>query len=257
MNSKIGGAPEYFSTKLEAKILISSFFVLYNIFSNTDINGNTPLVQAVIKDNYEIFEFLFLKTLDLVERTLDPKNIGDLNKIDNFSIIKALTLSSQLGNSKMTNLILSRIESSPFATLLNKNNLASCISHLIINEDDDAVKKILQFNEKKIGTKLEASIFPATLKGSVTKVLFFNMGEDESEFTYKIMQGLREEGISSEMFHEQAKLDKQFKYAEKKGIEYVVIIGSKEMQSSTCIVKQLSSGVQQEMNTAKLVEFFR
>ncbi len=140
--------------------------LLYNIFSNTDINGNTPLIQAVINDNYEIFEFLFLKTLDLVERTLDPENIRDLNKINNFSIIKALTLSSQLGNSKITKLILSRIESSPFATLLNKNNLASCISHLIINEDDDAVKKILQFNEKKIGTKLEANIFPTILKGS-------------------------------------------------------------------------------------------
>jgi histidyl-tRNA synthetase len=116
----------------------------------------------------------------------------------------------------------------------------------------------ISFGVDRIYDVLEQlNLFPAELKGSVTKVLFFNMGELESVFAYTIMQSLRNQNISAEMYHEPAKLDKQFKYAEKKGIENIVIIGSKEMESSTCIVKQLSYGVQQEINTAKLVEFFR
>ena len=39
------------------------------------------------------------------------------------------------------------------------------------------------------------------------------------------MQQLRNNNIACELFHEQAKFDKQFKYAEKKKIPFVVIIG--------------------------------
>jgi histidyl-tRNA synthetase len=41
------------------------------------------------------------------------------------------------------------------------------------------------------------------------------------------MQDVRKNGISAELFHESVKLDKQFKYADKKKISFVVILGSK------------------------------
>ena len=102
----------------------------------------------------------------------------------------------------------------------------------------------------------QLNLFPEDLQGSGTAVLFFNMGSEEADFSYQIMQQLRGAGISSELYHESTKLDKQFKYAEKKGINNIVIIGSKEVANATCIVKNLKSGVQQEMNLNQLQEYF-
>ena len=92
----------------------------------------------------------------------------------------------------------------------------------------------------------ELQLFPEDLQVS-TKALFFNMGEKESDYAYKIMQEIRKSGIACELYHESSKLDKQFKYAEKKNITYVVIIGSKEIEQNSAILKNLSSGIQEDI----------
>ncbi len=58
------------------------------------------------------------------------------------------------------------------------------------------------------------------------------------------MQDLRERGIAAELYHEPSKFDKQFKYAEKKQVPYIVIIGSTELTEGTCVIKNIVSGVQ-------------
>lgn len=90
----------------------------------------------------------------------------------------------------------------------------------------------------------ELKLFPQGLQ-SVPMALFFNMGEKEAIFALGQMKNLRAEGISCEIFHEASKMDKQFKYAERKGIKYAIIIGSKEIESQTAVVKNLVSGEQQ------------
>lgn len=90
----------------------------------------------------------------------------------------------------------------------------------------------------------ELQLFPQGLQ-SVPMALFFNMGEKEAIFALGQMKNLRAEGISCEIFHEASKMDKQFKYAERKGIQYAIIIGSKEIESQTAVVKNLVSGEQQ------------
>ena len=82
------------------------------------------------------------------------------------------------------------------------------------------------------------------------------MGEKESFFAFDIMQGLRSNGIACELYHESSKIDKQFKYAEKKNIPFVIIIGSKEMEEGSCQVKNLSTGEQQVVSIKKLTDFF-
>src|SRR5665647_554498 len=77
----------------------------------------------------------------------------------------------------------------------------------------------------------ELNIFPEDINKS-TSVLFFNLGEKESAVAFKEMQVLRNNGISCELFYENAKLDKQFKYASKKNIPFAAIIGSNEMELS-------------------------
>jgi histidyl-tRNA synthetase len=90
----------------------------------------------------------------------------------------------------------------------------------------------------------ELKLFPENVRTG-TQVLFFNLGENESCSAYKLMQNLRGMGVCSELYHESAKMDKQFKYAEKKNIPYIIIIGSKEIEQNICTVKNLESGVQQ------------
>jgi histidyl-tRNA synthetase len=97
----------------------------------------------------------------------------------------------------------------------------------------------------------ELKLFPADVHTG-TKVLFFNLGDAESKQAFELVQQLRSKGISCELYHEQAKFDKQFKYAEKKQIPIVVIIGTKELETKTCNVKNLQTGVQESVSFADL-----
>lgn len=100
----------------------------------------------------------------------------------------------------------------------------------------------------------ELNCFPDEVQAG-TRVLFFNLGEAESKQAFGLMQQLRNHGIACELFHENTKFDKQFKYAEKKHIPYVVILGSEELTNGTCLVKDLRKGEQQSLAQDKLVDF--
>lgn len=101
----------------------------------------------------------------------------------------------------------------------------------------------------------ELNLFPETINTS-TKVLFFNLGEQESLAAFTAMQTLRNNGISCELFYETAKMDKQFKYANKKNIAYAIIIGSRELEQQTCIIKDLQKEEQQPIKIKDLLSYF-
>jgi histidyl-tRNA synthetase len=99
----------------------------------------------------------------------------------------------------------------------------------------------------------ELNLFPENLiTGS--KVLFFNLGDEEGKIAFQLLQQLRSRGISSELYPETVKMEKQFKYAEKKRIPYVVIIGSREMETGQCVLKNIETGKQQTMIAYDLLE---
>jgi histidyl-tRNA synthetase len=93
----------------------------------------------------------------------------------------------------------------------------------------------------------ELSVFPADVQTG-TEVLLFNLGEKESDKSMEVAGKLRAKGIRAEVYHEFAKMDRQFKYAEKKSIPFVLIIGEKELESGTCNIKKLSTGEQQTLS---------
>jgi len=98
----------------------------------------------------------------------------------------------------------------------------------------------------------ELQAFPENIQRGTTALLF-NTGDEQQHEILLLAEELRSEGIPCELFHEQAKFDKQFKYAERKSIPFVVILGSNEIQKGTIIVKHLSSGKQEEVDKKKLV----
>jgi histidyl-tRNA synthetase len=71
------------------------------------------------------------------------------------------------------------------------------------------------------------------------------------------VQALRRNDIAAELYHENTKMDKQFKYAEKKAIPYVVIIGSREMENAQAVVKDLQKGEQHTVDINEIISFFR
>lgn len=98
----------------------------------------------------------------------------------------------------------------------------------------------------------QLNLFPAELQVS-TQLLFFNTGEKEAKKAFETMQKLRSQGIRCELFHENLKFDKQFRYAEKKNIPFVAIIGEKELAENTCVVKDLRSGEQQTIQLDNII----
>jgi histidyl-tRNA synthetase len=101
----------------------------------------------------------------------------------------------------------------------------------------------------------ELNLFPSSVE-SGTKVLFFNLGDAESQTCFDLMQTLRKNGISAELYPESIKFDKQFKYAEKRNIPFVIIIGEKELSEKVANVKELKSGQQETISFKDLVARF-
>ena len=101
----------------------------------------------------------------------------------------------------------------------------------------------------------ELKLFPAGVHTG-TKLLFFNLGDAESKKAFELLQELRSKGVAAELYHENSKFDKQFKYAEKKQIPFIVIIGTKELESSTCNIKELATGVQETASFDELLKKF-
>jgi histidyl-tRNA synthetase len=100
----------------------------------------------------------------------------------------------------------------------------------------------------------ELKLFPEEVQAG-TQILFFNLGEAESKAAFTLMQKLRAKGVSCEIYHEYAKFDKQFKYADKKSITYAAIIGTKELLEGTCVIKNLKSGEQTTIKAAEIESF--
>ena len=100
----------------------------------------------------------------------------------------------------------------------------------------------------------ELHLFPADVYiGS--QVLFFNLGEKESREAFELAQELRNRSIRCEIYHEAAKFEKQFKYAEKKKIPFVIIFGEEEMKNNSCKVKNIITGEQTEIPLNALAKF--
>lgn len=93
----------------------------------------------------------------------------------------------------------------------------------------------------------ELGLFPETVT-TATKVMFLNFGEIQSFEVMQTIQKLRAANIKSEMYPDAAKIDKQFKYAEKRGIPFVV----KEISNGLFTLKNIISGEQVQVDFSTL-----
>lgn len=102
----------------------------------------------------------------------------------------------------------------------------------------------------------ELNVFPENIQRGTTALLF-HTGETQQQALLALAEDLRTEGVACELYHEQVKFDKQFKYAEKKAIPFVIILGSDEVQKGTIVVKNLASGKQEEVDFTSLIQLLK
>ena len=98
----------------------------------------------------------------------------------------------------------------------------------------------------------ELKLFPEDVNVG-TQVLFFNLGDTESKKAFELMQQLRNNNTRCELYPENTKMEKQFKYADKKNITFAVIIGTRELENNECRLKNLKTGEQQTISPEKLL----
>ncbi len=89
-----------------------------------------------------------------------------------------------------------------------------------------------------------------------TSVLFANLGEREQSYVIPVAKRLRDCGVAVEIYPDVAKLKKQFDYADKKGIPFLVIVGEEEMGRGVFNLKNLKSGEQSVLSESELVGWF-
>ena len=87
----------------------------------------------------------------------------------------------------------------------------------------------------------ELNLFPNLLDSSKS-FLFLNFGTDKISNLIDSVNQLRKDGIVCEIYPLDVKIKKQLDYANKKGIDFVVIIGDDELKKDIFKIKDMSKG---------------
>ena len=102
----------------------------------------------------------------------------------------------------------------------------------------------------------ELNLFPEK-NGDITEVIFLNFGPKEERYCLPYLQQLRRSGVNAEIYPDAAKLQKQMKYADQRGIPVVIMAGEDEMNNKTFTVKFMKEGRQEKIEAEKLIEIIK
>ena len=89
----------------------------------------------------------------------------------------------------------------------------------------------------------ELNLFPESV-GQSLDVLCLNFGDNEALAALRLVTALRKEGAKADLYPSNAKIQKQFKYANNRSVPYVILLGAQELENNSFVVKNMSSGEQ-------------
>lgn len=92
---------------------------------------------------------------------------------------------------------------------------------------------------------------------STTQVMLVNFGEAEAKFALSVLSEIQKSGISAELYPDSAKMKKQMKYADKKSIPFVLLIGDEEIKSGSYTLKNMNTGEQQKVILSELITILK
>lgn len=102
----------------------------------------------------------------------------------------------------------------------------------------------------------ELNLFPER-NADITEVIFLNFGPKEERYCLPYLQQLRRNGVNAEIYPDSAKIQKQMKYADQRGIPVVVMAGEDEMNNKTFTVKWMKEGRQENIKAENLLEIIK
>lgn len=93
----------------------------------------------------------------------------------------------------------------------------------------------------------ELNLFPEQLTSS-TKIIFVNIEPAAEQVILGYVNTLRQNSIAAEYYPDKAKFDKQMKYADKRNIPFVAIVGENEWKEGLIKLKNMVSGEQEAIS---------
>jgi histidyl-tRNA synthetase len=88
---------------------------------------------------------------------------------------------------------------------------------------------------------------------NIIPILFINFGNYESIFAIHYINMLRINGIASELYPIPIRIKKQLQYANNRKLQYVAIIGKKEIKKNIICIKDLKTGIETYHNIISLI----
>jgi histidyl-tRNA synthetase len=101
----------------------------------------------------------------------------------------------------------------------------------------------------------ELALFPNALEQSSSKVLVTNFDETSLVKSLELLSVCRANNINAEIYPESAKIKKQFEYADKKNIPFVLIVGPDEIKQDLYLIKNMKTGEQTTINQNQIISF--
>ena len=90
-----------------------------------------------------------------------------------------------------------------------------------------------------------------------TQLLFVTFGEKEAAYCLPILSQMRDAGIRSELYPDNAKMKKQMGYANDKQIPFVAIVGENEMNEGKLMLKNMTTGEQTLVTPEELLQVIK
>jgi histidyl-tRNA synthetase len=96
------------------------------------------------------------------------------------------------------------------------------------------------------------------LFGDVTaissKVLICTMDPESKHYGLSLLHDLREAGVASELYPDEARMKKQLDFANRKGIPFVIVIGENERTTGMLALKEMASGNQENISRSEVLK---
>jgi len=103
---------------------------------------------------------------------------------------------------------------------------------------------------------LEQNLFPSSAN-NYTKALFINFDNETEQQVFQLVNQVRNEGIKTEFYPIPAKLKKQMKYANDKNIPYVILAGSRELESGELTLKNMLNSEQENADIKTIISILK
>jgi histidyl-tRNA synthetase len=111
--------------------------------------------------------------------------------------------------------------------------------------------------ERIIDVMDELGLYPKTLRRTLVEALVLQFDASLMPAALQLTRRLREKGLRAEMVLEAEAVKKQFRYASRKGVPFVVILGPDEVAHGTVTVKNMETGEQRTMPQADAARIIR